>query len=72
MNNCVIYNMERKEKRSPWLLSWHERPLRNKKTRKTEQQIQDAKDAGNWTLVSRLKYLLRKTWWGYKKIKNKS
>ena len=64
--------MPRKEKRSPWLLAWHERPLRNRKIRKTEKQIQDAKDIGNWTLASRLKSLLRKAWWGYKRITNKS
>lgn len=64
--------MKRTERRSPWLLSWQERPLRTRKIRKTEHEIQEAKDAGDWTLVSRLKYLLRKAWWGYKRIKNKS
>jgi hypothetical protein len=64
--------MKRTERRSPWLLSWNQRPHKTRKIRKTERQIQDAKDAENWKLVSRLKYLLRKAWWGYKKIKNKS
>jgi len=64
--------MSRNDRRSPWLLAWHQRPHKNRKIRKTEQQIQDAKDVGDWILVSRLKYLLRKVWWGYKRIKNKS
>lgn len=64
--------MKRTEIRSPWLLTWNQRSLKTRKIRKTEQQIQDAKDKGDWILVSKLKYILRKAWWGYKKIKNKS
>jgi len=40
--------------------------------RKTEEQILKAKEAGDWWLVSRLRFLLRKAWWGYKRIKNRN
>jgi hypothetical protein len=38
---------------------------------KTENEIQEAKQNGDWKLVTRLKYLLRNAWWGHKRIKNK-
>tara|TARA_Y100000004_G_scaffold44914_1_gene49340 strand:+ start:3727 stop:3900 length:174 start_codon:yes stop_codon:yes gene_type:complete len=55
----------------PWILRYKERKLRSAKIRKTEAEIQSAKDSGDWSLVIRLKYLLRNSWWGYKRIKNK-
>ena len=63
--------MNRKDRRSPWLLSCNERFLRNGKTKKTEAQILEAKRQGNWSEAIKLKHLLRKVWWGYKKIINK-
>jgi hypothetical protein len=63
--------MKRTERRSPWLLAWHERPLRTRKMRTTEERTRKAKEAGDWWLASKLKRLLRKAWWGYKRIKNR-
>lgn len=63
--------MNRKERRPPWLLAWNQRPLRTRKIKKTENQIEKAKKEGNWSEAIKLKNLLRKVWWGYKRIKNK-
>ncbi len=61
--------MSREKNRSvPWILKYKEQKLKSGKIRKTENQIQEAKDNQDWGLVIRLKYLLRKSWWGYKKI----
>ena len=55
----------------PWILKYRQRKFRSRKIIKTENKIQEAKQKGDWKLVTRLKYLLRNSWWGYKKIKNK-
>jgi len=61
----------RKDRPVPWILRYRERKYRSPKVRKTEAEIQKAKNEKNWSLVIRLKYLLRKSWWGYKTCKNK-
>lgn len=61
--------MTRKDKRSPWLLAWNERPYKSRKVKKTEQEILEAKGQGDWFKVAKLKNLLRKVWWGYKRVK---
>ena len=61
---------QRKDRSVPWILKYRQRKYRSGKMRKTESEIQSAKNRGDWGLVIRLKYLLRKTWWGYKKIIN--
>ena len=62
---------QRKDRTVPWIIRYKDRKLKSRKIRKTEEQIQLAKDSNDWKLVKRLKFLLRNTWWGYKKIKNK-
>jgi hypothetical protein len=42
-----------------------------KKFKDTEIEIQKAKQSQDWTKVKRLKYILRKVWWGIKRYKNK-
>jgi len=61
----------RKDRSVPWILKYRQRKLRSRKMLKTEDQIQDAKEKGDWKLVIRLKHLLRNAWWGYKRIQNK-
>ena len=61
----------RKDRSVPWILRYRERKLLSAKMRKTEEQIQKAKEEKDWGLVIRLKYLLRKSWWGYKRITRK-
>jgi hypothetical protein len=63
---------QRKDRAVPWIIRYKDRNLKSRKIRKTEEQIQAAKDSSDWKLVKKLKLLLRNTWWGYKKIKNKS
>ena len=62
---------QRSDRSVPWIIRYRQRKFRSRKMLKTENQIQEAKQAGDWKLVTRLKYLLRNAWWGYKKIKNK-
>tara|TARA_B100000212_G_scaffold341984_1_gene326989 strand:- start:17725 stop:17925 length:201 start_codon:yes stop_codon:yes gene_type:complete len=61
----------RKDRSVPWILRYRERKDLSKKIRKTEAAVKKAKAEQDWGLVMRLKYLLRKSWWGYKKIKSK-
>ena len=61
----------RKDRSVPWILRYRQRKFRSRKMLKTENEIQEAKQNGDWKLVTRLKCLLRNAWWGYKKIKNK-
>lgn len=63
--------MTRKDRKLPWLLTWRQRSLRTRKMKRTEEEILTAKKEGNWTKAIKLKHLLRKVWWGYKRIKNK-
>jgi hypothetical protein len=63
--------MNRKDRRVPWLLSWRQRAYKSVKIRKTENEILNAKKSGDWLQVIKLKNLLRKVWWGYKRIKDK-
>jgi hypothetical protein len=61
----------RNDRSVPWILKYRQRKLRSRKMLKTENEIQEAKQNGDWKLVTRLKYLLRNAWWGHKRIKNK-
>jgi len=61
--------MSRNDKRSPWLLGFKERPHKCRKIKKTEEEILQAKNEGDWFRVAKLKNLLRKVWWGYKRVK---
>ena len=45
------------------------RPHKSRKIKKTEVEILEAKNKGDWSKVIKLKKLLRKVWWGYKKLK---
>lgn len=62
---------QRSNRSVPWIIRYRQRKFRSRKMLKTENQIQEAKQAGDWKLVTRLKYLLRNAWWGYKRIQNK-
>lgn len=61
----------RQERREPWKLPYQKRKSVSKKFKDTEIEIQKAKQSQNWTKVKRLKYILRKVWWGIKRYKNK-
>ena len=43
----------------------------SRKIRDTEKQINELKNKNQWTEVSRLCYLLRNSWWGYKRYNAK-
>ena len=43
----------------------------SRKIRDTEKQINELKNKNEWTEVSRLCYLLRNSWWGYKRYNAK-
>ena len=60
-----------KSRRVPWILSYRQKKLVSGKFRKTEEEARQAKLDGNWNQFSRLKYLLRKCWWGIKSYKDK-
>ena len=62
---------QRSNRSVPWIIRYRQRKFRSRKMLKTENQIQEAKQAGDWKLVTRLKYLLRNAWSGYKRIQNK-
>ncbi len=63
--------MNRKERKSPWILPYRLRKSVSKKFRDTEKKIKQCKAIGNWDCVKRLKYILRNAWWGIKRYKNK-
>lgn len=59
------------DRKPSWVLSFRQRKLLSRKFKKTEEQIQECKDAGDWLCVKRLKSLLRRVWWGIKRYKDK-
>ena len=61
----------RKDNKPWWILSYRQRKFSSRKFKKTESQIQEAKDEEDWLEVIRLKSLLRRVWWGVKRYKNK-
>jgi len=61
----------RKDNKPWWILSYRQRKFLSRKFKKTESQIQEAKDEEDWLEVIRLKSLLRRVWWGVKRYKNK-
>ena len=63
--------MTRQDRKIPWILSYNQRKLTSRKFRKTEEEIQKAKDEKRWTDCIRLKSLLRRAWWGIKRYKDK-
>jgi len=38
-----------------------------RKVRNVEKEIQEFKDEGNWREASHLQWVLRNSWWGYKR-----
>jgi hypothetical protein len=61
--------MSRKDRKPPWIIAWNMRPYKCRKIKKTEEEILEAKNNGDWLKVIKLKNLLRKVWWGYKRLK---
>ena len=53
--------------RPSYIPSWSSRKKFHRKIRDIEKQIIEAKTNGDWTKVSGLNYILRNSWWGYKK-----
>ena len=63
--------MTERRRRCPWILPYSVRHKRYRKIRETEDEALEQKRAGEWQKFSRLMVKLRKSWWGYKRIKNK-
>lgn len=64
--------MSKIKARKPWwILNFRQRKFLSKKFKDTEKLIQENKDSGDWSEVSRLQSLLRRVWWGIKRYKNK-
>lgn len=61
----------RKDRKPWWILDFRQRPKLSRKFKKTEDQIEECKKAGDWECVKRLKSLLRRSWWGIKRYKDK-
>lgn len=53
----------------PHVVSYEKRKKFCRKVRDTEGEVQRLKDEGDWDSVSRLQWVLRNAWWGYKRYK---
>jgi hypothetical protein len=62
---------EGKTRKPWWILTFRQRKFLSRKFRDTEKLIQENKDSGNWSEVSRLQSLLRRVWWGIKRYRDK-
>jgi len=51
----------------PYIVPYKNRKNLCRKVRDTEKEIQRLKDEGEWKEASRLRYVLRNAWWGYKR-----
>ena len=56
-------------KLAPWVVPYRNRKKFCRKVRDTEKEAQSLKDEGDWRGVSRLQWVLRNAWWGYKRYK---
>lgn len=61
----------RKDRRTPWILPYTFKKHTSKKFRDTLIQIKKCRQKEDWRGVVHLKRLLMKTWWGFKRYKNK-
>ena len=53
----------------PYIVSHNKRKNFSRKIRDTEKEVTICKKKGLWSRVSRLMYILRNAWWGYKRYK---
>jgi len=53
----------------PYITPYENRKKFCRKIRDTEKEIQLLKNEGVWQMVSRLQWVLRNAWWGYKRYK---
>ena len=56
----------------PYMVPYKNRKNFCRKVRDTEKEMQRLKGEGKWGDVSRLGFVLRNAWWGYKRYKNES
>ena len=56
-------------KLAPWIVPYQNRVKFRRKVRDTEKETQRLKDENNWKAASRLQWVLRNAWWGYKRHK---
>ena len=61
----------RKDIKPWWILTFNQRKFLSRKFKKTQAEIQNCKDNGDWDCVMHLQSLLRRVWWGIKRYKNK-
>lgn len=54
-------------KLAPWIVPYENRKKFSRKVRDTEKEAQRLKEEGNWEAESHLRWVLRNTWWGYKR-----
>ena len=53
----------------PYIVPYKKRKKFCRKVRDTEREVARCKREGLWPSVSRLMYVLRHAWWGYKRYK---
>ena len=53
----------------PYIVPYKKRKKFCRKVRDTERKMQELKNEGRWKDASRLGYILRNAWWGYKRYK---
>ena len=51
----------------PYIVPYSTRKTFCRKVRDAEKEMQKLKDEGKWAEVARLGYVLRNSWWGYKR-----
>ena len=56
-------------KLAPWVVPYENRKRFCRKVRDAEKEVQSLKAEGEWKKASRLQYVLRNAWWGYKRYK---
>ena len=59
----------RTNKRTPWVLPYTFKKHTSKKFRDTLKQIKKCRTQRDWNCVVRLKRVLMKTWWGFKRYR---
>ena len=53
----------------PYIVPYENRKYFSRKVRDTEKEVHQLKEEGKWKEASHLQYILRNSWWGYKRYK---
>ena len=63
----LIMENEIKLKLPPHIVPYSNRKNFCRKVRDTEKEVQELRNEGRWQEASRLQWVLRNAWWGYKR-----